>query len=158
MNWSDQPYFAALDWAREHHDAVVLDVLLPGMDGFRVLRSLRDEAKSQHLAIVTFEPHPLTVLRPELAPPRLTPPELKRALPTPKLPDAPRVETTLETKPMPIEVAVSKPAPRAFVPPADTRMARQAALLLPDAPAARDVVVEPNALPFAPAASRPRPL
>src|SRR5438445_3777753 len=44
------------------------------------MRSLRDEAKSQHLAIVTFEPHPLTVLRPELAPPRLTPPELKRDL------------------------------------------------------------------------------
>src|SRR5205814_7640707 len=33
-----------------------------------------------HLAVVTFEPHPLTVLRPELAPPRLTPPQLKQAL------------------------------------------------------------------------------
>lgn len=32
------------------------------------------------LAVVTFEPHPLTVLRPEAAPPRLTPPGLKRAL------------------------------------------------------------------------------
>lgn len=32
------------------------------------------------VALVTFEPHPLTVLRPELAPPRLTPPELKRSL------------------------------------------------------------------------------
>jgi riboflavin kinase / FMN adenylyltransferase len=29
---------------------------------------------------VTFEPHPLTVLRPEAAPPRLTPPPLKREL------------------------------------------------------------------------------
>src|SRR5205823_11902181 len=32
------------------------------------------------VAVVTFEPHPLTVLRPEKAPPRLTPPLLKRAL------------------------------------------------------------------------------
>jgi len=24
-NWSDQPYFAALDWASDHHDVVVLD-------------------------------------------------------------------------------------------------------------------------------------
>src|SRR4051794_8604276 len=32
------------------------------------------------LVVVTFEPHPLTVLRPEKAPPRLTPPALKREL------------------------------------------------------------------------------
>lgn len=32
------------------------------------------------IAVVTFEPHPLTVLRPELAPPRLTPPQRKREL------------------------------------------------------------------------------
>jgi riboflavin kinase/FMN adenylyltransferase len=32
------------------------------------------------VAIVTFEPHPLTVLKPELAPPRLTPPAIKQAL------------------------------------------------------------------------------
>lgn len=32
------------------------------------------------LAVVTFEPHPLTVLRPDKAPPRLTPPEIKREL------------------------------------------------------------------------------
>lgn len=32
------------------------------------------------IAIVTFEPHPLSVLRPELSPPRLTPSELKREL------------------------------------------------------------------------------
>ncbi len=32
------------------------------------------------LAVVTFEPHPMTLLRPEHAPPRLTPPEMKRAL------------------------------------------------------------------------------
>ena len=32
------------------------------------------------IAIVTFEPHPLTVLRPEAAPPRLTPAKVKREL------------------------------------------------------------------------------
>jgi riboflavin kinase/FMN adenylyltransferase len=32
------------------------------------------------IAIVTFEPHPLTVLRPEIAPPRLTPPRAKQGL------------------------------------------------------------------------------
>src|SRR3712207_4200183 len=32
------------------------------------------------LVVVTFEPHPLTVLRPEKAPPRLTPSGLKREL------------------------------------------------------------------------------
>ena len=31
------------------------------------------------VAVVTFEPHPLTVLRPDRVPPRLTPPPLKRA-------------------------------------------------------------------------------
>jgi riboflavin kinase / FMN adenylyltransferase len=32
------------------------------------------------IVVVTFEPHPLTVLRPEAAPPRLTPPAVKQAL------------------------------------------------------------------------------
>ncbi len=32
------------------------------------------------LTVVTFEPHPLTRLRPELAPPRLTPPSIKQAV------------------------------------------------------------------------------
>src|SRR5438067_11942039 len=36
--------------------------------------------RAMAVAVVTFEPHPLTVLRPEKAPPRLTPPRLKRAL------------------------------------------------------------------------------
>jgi len=31
-------------------------------------------------AVITFEPHPLTVLRPKLVPPRLTPPEFKQEL------------------------------------------------------------------------------
>lgn len=44
------------------------------------MRSLRDASGPQRLAVVTFEPHPLTVLRPHLAPPRLTPPALKKQL------------------------------------------------------------------------------
>jgi riboflavin kinase/FMN adenylyltransferase len=42
-------------------------------------RDLRTQGGGQ-LAVVTFEPHPLTVLRPEKAPPRLTPSPLKREL------------------------------------------------------------------------------
>jgi riboflavin kinase/FMN adenylyltransferase len=45
----------------------------------RTARKIADEAKSP-LVLVTFEPHPLTVLRPETAPPRLTPPEIKLPL------------------------------------------------------------------------------
>jgi riboflavin kinase/FMN adenylyltransferase len=44
------------------------------------MRSLRARSNSPALAVVTFEPHPLTVLRPEAVPPRLTPPGLKNAL------------------------------------------------------------------------------
>ena len=40
---------------------------------------LRSEAGGS-VAVVTFEPHPLTVLRPQLAPPRLTAPAVKRKL------------------------------------------------------------------------------
>jgi riboflavin kinase/FMN adenylyltransferase len=48
----------------------------------RILRTARELATSQRatMAVVTFEPHPLTVLRPALAPPRLTPPQVKQPL------------------------------------------------------------------------------
>lgn len=42
-------------------------------------RELRGQGGGE-LVVVTFEPHPLTVLRPEKAPPRLTPSELKREM------------------------------------------------------------------------------
>jgi riboflavin kinase/FMN adenylyltransferase len=42
-------------------------------------RELR-ASSSGELVVVTFEPHPLTVLRPEKAPPRLTPSALKREM------------------------------------------------------------------------------
>lgn len=44
-------------------------------------KALRAESgAAAGVALVTFEPHPLTVLRPEAAPPRLTRPGVKRAL------------------------------------------------------------------------------
>jgi len=48
----------------------------------RILELARNLAAQagDELQVVTFEPHPLTVLRPEKAPPRLTPPALKREL------------------------------------------------------------------------------
>jgi riboflavin kinase/FMN adenylyltransferase len=45
-----------------------------------VAAGLRPQSASGRMAVVTFEPHPFTVLRPEHAPPRLTPPDLKRDL------------------------------------------------------------------------------
>jgi riboflavin kinase/FMN adenylyltransferase len=43
-------------------------------------RELRSQTPGAMLAVATFEPHPLTVLRPELAPPRLSTPMTKQAL------------------------------------------------------------------------------
>jgi riboflavin kinase / FMN adenylyltransferase len=43
-------------------------------------RQLRQQVSGTRLVVVTFEPHPLTVLRPGKAPPRLSPPQLKRQL------------------------------------------------------------------------------
>lgn len=45
-----------------------------------VARRLRQESNAPAVAVVTFEPHPNTVLRPDAVPPRLTPPALKRQL------------------------------------------------------------------------------
>lgn len=44
------------------------------------MKSFRDATPGAAIAVVTFEPHPLTVLRPELAPPRLTPYPIKQRL------------------------------------------------------------------------------
>src|SRR5688572_20593144 len=44
----------------------------------RLATRMRQEAGAPATAVVTFEPHPLTVLRPELAPPRLSSPERKQ--------------------------------------------------------------------------------
>lgn len=45
-----------------------------------IIAHLRNLAGAAPLAVVTFEPHPLTVLKPELAPPRLTAPATKHRL------------------------------------------------------------------------------
>src|SRR5580704_13942994 len=45
-----------------------------------ILRLARACGGPGPLAVATFEPHPLTVLRPALAPPRLTPLALKQRL------------------------------------------------------------------------------
>jgi riboflavin kinase/FMN adenylyltransferase len=45
------------------------------IETMKSLRPVKDDAP---LALVTFEPHPLTVLRPQLAPPRLTPYPVKQ--------------------------------------------------------------------------------
>src|SRR4051812_49648140 len=79
----------------DHHGITGLRSLAPGgvisignFDGLHlghrsllaVMYRLREQSPSRKVAVVTFEPHPLTVLKPELAPPRLTPPEVKREL------------------------------------------------------------------------------
>lgn len=43
-------------------------------------RAIKASISAPALAVVTFEPHPLTVLRPDKAPPRLTSPAMKRDL------------------------------------------------------------------------------
>ena len=43
-------------------------------------RSLKQDAGASAVALVTFEPHPATVLKPDAVPPRLTPPALKQRL------------------------------------------------------------------------------
>ena len=53
--------------------------------GHRKILSAADELRGRgddraRLAVITFEPHPLTVLRPDNVPPRLTPAPLKREL------------------------------------------------------------------------------
>ena len=43
-----------------------------------LMRDLRGRSSGARVAVVTFEPHPLTVLRPEKVPPRITPIDLKQ--------------------------------------------------------------------------------
>ena len=57
---------------------------------------------------------------------------------------------------LPVAGAGPKPEPRAFTPPPNVRMERQAAILLPEAPAVGSLV-EANALPFANSGAKPRP-
>ncbi len=45
-----------------------------------IARGLRESSQASALVVITFEPHPLTVLRPAQAPPRLSPWPVKRGL------------------------------------------------------------------------------
>jgi TonB family protein len=87
---------------------------------------------------------PPKVLKPFVPPPEAAP----KPKPAPALPDAPKVAAAAPVaKPLPVPTTTVKPTPLAFTPPPETRMQRQAAILLPEAPAT-ETVVEPNALPF----------
>ena len=101
-------------------------------------------------------PNVVAVAPPKLLRPFVPPPEAAVAPAAPRLPDPPRVEARVTAAPLPIEAKGAKPAPRAFVPPPEVRMARQAGLELPEAPQTHTMVVEADALPFAPAGARPR--
>src|SRR5258706_4018025 len=46
---------AALEFVRDHHvDLMILDVMMPGMDGLEVLRRLRAQPKTADLPVVMF--------------------------------------------------------------------------------------------------------
>ncbi|MCU1239089.1 MAG: TonB family protein, partial [Candidatus Solibacter sp.] len=102
--------------------------------------------------VIAVAPPPKLV-RPFIAPPDQPPP----ARPAPVLPDAPKVAAaSAPTIALPVPGAGAKPQPRAFTPPPNTRLQRQAAIQLPEAPTVA-TVVEPNALPFSGAGPKPNP-
>ncbi len=95
---------------------------------------------------------PPKVVRPFVAPP------VKLVAPPPAapLPEAPRVVTADVKTALPLPAVAAKLPPRAFTPPPNVRMQRQAMLPLPEGPQPT-MVVEPNALPFPNAGPRPQP-
>jgi TonB family protein len=99
---------------------------------------------------------PLPALKPKVVRPFLAPAvKTPAAPPVVPLQDAPNV-TVVDLKlalPLP-EVTLSGPR-RAFAPPPNVRMQRQAMLPLPEGPQA-EMVVEPDALPFSGAGPRPQ--
>jgi TonB family protein len=102
--------------------------------------------------VIAVAPPPKLV-RPFVAPPVEPPP----ATPAPVLPDAPRVTAATPNVALPLPGIGAKPQPRAFTPPPDVRLQRQAALQLPEAPTLSAAVIEPDALPFSGAGPKPQP-
>jgi hypothetical protein len=94
---------------------------------------------------------PPKILRPFVAPAPVAP-----VVRDPMLDDAPRVEAAAKITPVAISVNAPQPPRRAFVPPPEVRLLRQAALPLPESPAATAMVVEPDALPFPAVVAKPR--
>ena len=85
------------------------------------------------------------------------PPETRKAATPVSLPDAPRVIASAEARNLPMPSAGPKPQPLAFAAPPEVRMQRQAALVLPDAPAINSSVEIKGGLPIAAPMPRPRP-
>jgi riboflavin kinase/FMN adenylyltransferase len=86
MNGMAAKVLEGLDGLRKLPAGVVLSV--GNYDGIHLghesilatARELKQRSGAPALAVATFEPHPLTVLRPHAAPPRLTPPAIKHSL------------------------------------------------------------------------------
>jgi TonB family protein len=97
---------------------------------------------------------PPKVLKPFVPPPETAP----KPKPAPALPDAPKMTTAAPAlNSLPVETPKVRPTPLAFTPPPLERMQRQAALMLPEAPAT-ETVVEPHALPFEHGGAKPQRL
>lgn len=99
---------------------------------------------------------PLPPVTPKVVRPFLTP-AVKAAAPAPAaaLPEAPNVAAADLQAALPLPEATPAGPRRAFTPPPNVRMQKQAVLPLPEGPQAQ-MVVEPDALPFAGAGPRPQ--
>ena len=86
--------------------------------------------------VVAVGPAPKLV-RAFVAPPTQPRPEIS---PPPALPEAPRMMANAQVSISPLPTAGPRPQPLPFTPPPEVRMQRQAALLLPDAPAVQSAV------------------
>ena len=70
-NWGDYELLtaydgqSALDLARQRHpDLVILDVMMPGMDGFQVLKALKSDPETEDIAVLmlTAKDQPLDIV------------------------------------------------------------------------------------------------
>jgi TonB family protein len=101
-------------------------------------------------------PNVVAVAPPKVVRPFVAPPERRMAAPNAAaLPEAPPVAAA-DVKPVALPVVKPSGPARAFTPPPNVRMQRQAMLPLPEGPQPV-MVVEPDALPFPTAGPRPQP-